>query len=100
MRRSYRYRLYPTRAQMTALEAQLGFCCDLYNAALEERRDAWRKGVRVGYHDQARQLTEIRREGMAPAMNSWTQIDVLMRLERAFQAFFRRCKAGTRTTPM
>jgi putative transposase len=31
---------------------------------------------------------------MAPAMNSWTQIDVLMRLERAFQAFFGRCKAG------
>jgi putative transposase len=94
MHRSYRYRIYPTRRQVEALEAQLAFCCDLYNAALQERRDAWQKGVRVGYHDQARQLTEVRREGMAPAMNAWTQIDALMRLDRSFQAFFRRCKAG------
>ena len=96
MRRTYRYRLYPTLAQVAALEAQLAFCCEVYNAGLQERRDAWRTGARVGYHDQARQLTEIRREGMAPPMNSWTQIDVLMRLDRAFQAFFQRCKAGVK----
>jgi putative transposase len=94
MRRTYRYRLYPTRAQTAALEAQLAFCCDLYHAALQERREAGKKGVRVGFHDQARQLTEIRRGGMAPPMNSWTQIDALKRLDRAFEAFFRRCQAG------
>jgi hypothetical protein len=34
--RTYKYRLYPTQRQAGALEVQLGFCCDLYNAALEE----------------------------------------------------------------
>jgi putative transposase len=94
VRLTYRYCLYPSRAQIVALEAQLEFCCDLYNAGLQERRDAWKKGVRVGRYDQERQLTEVRRESMAPAMNSWTQIDALMRLDRAFVAFFRRCRSG------
>jgi putative transposase len=40
--RTYRYRIYPTRRQQLALEAQFGFACDLYNAALEQRREAWR----------------------------------------------------------
>jgi transposase len=35
MLRTYRYRLYPTREQAVALNAQLAACCDLYNAALE-----------------------------------------------------------------
>lgn len=41
MIRTCRYRLYPTRRQVEALETQLGFACDLYNAALEQRRTAW-----------------------------------------------------------
>jgi len=93
--RSYRYRIYPTRLQAEALSAQLGFCCDLYNAALEQRRDVWRWRRRsVRYEEQSSQLTEVRRAGMAPAgMNAWTQQQALVRLDRAFQAFFRRCKA-------
>lgn len=92
--RTYRYRLYPTRSQEHALEEQLAFCCDVYNAALQERRDAWRKGVRVRFFDQSAELTEVRRAGLAPAMNSWPPIDALRRLDRAFEAFFRRCKTG------
>ena len=46
--RTYRFRIYPTRRQRLALEAQLGFACDLYNAALEQRRYAFRAGQRVG----------------------------------------------------
>jgi transposase len=33
MRRTYRYRLYPNRAQVAALESQLADACALYNAA-------------------------------------------------------------------
>jgi len=36
--RTYRYRIYPTVRLRLALEAQLGFACQLYNAALEQRR--------------------------------------------------------------
>ena len=42
MRKTYRYRLYPTRARVNALNNQLGEAARLYNAALQERRDAWK----------------------------------------------------------
>lgn len=94
IRRTYRYRLYPTKLQAECLATQLAFCCALYNAGLQERCDAWERGIGVRFHDQAAELTEVRRAGLAPPMNSWTQIDALMRLDRAFQAFFRRCRNG------
>ncbi len=40
LRRTYRYRIYPTVRQRLGLEAQLVFACQLYNAALEQRRYA------------------------------------------------------------
>ena len=94
MWRTYRYRLYPTSQQARVLVEQLAFCCDLYNAALQERREAWKRGISIGYSQQSRQLTEIRHAGLAPAMNFWTQGEALMRLDRAYQGFFRRCKNG------
>ena len=68
MNRIYRYRLYPTRKQIDALEGQLAFACDLYNAALQQRRDAWRyHGKSVRLKDQQHELTEARRDGPATA---------------------------------
>jgi len=58
--RTYRFRIYPTHRQRLALEAQLGFACDLYNAALEQRRYAREAGRRIGYVSQCRELTELR----------------------------------------
>src|SRR5215211_6998790 len=96
MRRVYRYRLYPTRRQREAIDAQLWFACDLYNAALEQRRDAYRRcGKSVRYHDQSVQLAELRAAGLLPSdANFWSQQDVLRRLDRAFAAFFRRLRRG------
>ena len=89
--KAYRYRLYPTKRQIEALNEQLGFACDLYNAALEQRRDWWKRGRSTGFYEQCRELTDVQRpEGM----NRMVQEDVLRRLDRAFQAFFRRLKAG------
>jgi putative transposase len=99
VRRTYRYRLYPTRGQAEALGAQVRFACDLYNAALEQRRDAYRRcGRSVGYHEQSRELTELRRTAaeLCPpeGMNFWCQQEVLRRLDLAFAAFFRRLRRG------
>ena len=99
MRRTYRFRLYPTEAQRDALEAQLRFACELYNAALEQRRDAYtRCGRSVGYHEQSAELTALRRERrelLPPdGMNFWCQQAVLRRLDHAFNAFFRRIACG------
>ena len=57
MRFAYQYRLYPKQAQVQFLENQLHEACELYNAAFQERRDAWnvcRKSIH--YYDQAKQL--------------------------------------------
>jgi putative transposase len=96
LRRTYRYRIYPTASQRLALEAQLGFACQLYNAALEQRRDAWRSRHRpVSLYKQFRELTDLRAASMGPAQMSCSAMrDPLRRLDRAFTAFFRRAKVG------
>jgi putative transposase len=51
MRRTHRYRLYPTRAQGAALNTQVDEACRQYNAALDERRSAWRmQHIAVSYY--------------------------------------------------
>jgi putative transposase len=95
MRKTFWYRLYPTTAQTEALDAQLGEACRLYNAALQERRDAYqRAGVSLNYYDQANQLKGIRAEGHCELANFSACQDVLRRVEKTFKAFFRRVKAG------
>jgi putative transposase len=68
----------------------------LYNAALQERRDAWRMCRQgVPYGQQSAQLREIRTA--RPDVGVWSfssQQATLRRLNRAFGAFFRRVKAG------
>ena len=99
LQRTYRYRLYPTAKQRVALEAQLAFACDLYNAALEQRRDAWRSRKRsINYTAQCRDLTDIRHHGMGPpGMSCFAMREALRRVDRGFAAFFRRLKAGEKS---
>jgi putative transposase len=77
------------------LERILADNCETYNAALQERIEAWklqRKSIK--YLDQQKELTELRKD---PAFR-WNAIDImrdpLRRVDRAFKAFFRRCQSG------
>jgi putative transposase len=91
VRRAYKFRAYPTVSQEGRAVRLLRDHCDLYNAALEERRDAWRKrNVSVGA-----QLKEIRKnDPMGQGRHSCTaQQQTLRRLDATFRAFFRRAKA-------
>jgi putative transposase len=95
MRKAFKYRLYPTKAQEEFLRMQLSEACRLYNAALQERRDAYRSHrISLNYYTQANQLKEIRDAGGLALPNYHCAQDVLKRLDKAFQAFFRRIKAG------
>jgi putative transposase len=95
MRKTYKYRLYPTTAQRQALAAQLDEARHLYNAALQERRDAYQKrGVSLTYYDQANQLKAIRTASTCQLANFSACQDVLRRVEKTFKAFFRRVNAG------
>lgn len=96
MLRNWQYRLYPNKAQRQALDEMLDAYRHLYNAALQERRDAWRKcRVSVNYYDQANQLKEIRANGDELSRFSYsTAQQVLRRLSKAFDAMFARIKRG------
>jgi len=95
MRKTFRYRLYPTGHQAGALAHQLGEACRLYNGALQERRDAYQcAGISLSYYDQANQLKDIRAESACDLANFSCSQDVLRRVDKTFQAFFRRVKNG------
>jgi putative transposase len=93
--KSFKYRLYPTAKQQALLDGQLAEACRLYNAALQERRDAWKmRKTPITYYQQCRQLREIRAAGDLRLVNYSSCQDVLRRVEKTYQAFFRRVKAG------
>jgi putative transposase len=96
MVRVYRYRLNPTRAQDAALRETLERLRELYNAALQHRRDAYRKGgVSVSAYAQMSELRGVRDVRPEYALiHTHLLQDVLTRLDRAYRAFFRRVKAG------
>lgn len=96
MRKAFKYRLYPTKPQLQDLEHTLELCRQLYNAALQERRDAHRKAGRtVGFYEQNRWLPQIRAElPEYRGIHSQVLQDAIKRVDRAFQGFFRRVKAG------
>ncbi len=94
--RSHKCRLYPNRAQEAALTDMLGHFCDLCNAGLQQRIEAWsRQGVSLGYVQQAGELKAVRDAVPELAGYSYSaEQQVLRRLGKAFAAFFRRVKAG------
>jgi putative transposase len=98
IRKVFKYRLYPTCAQEAALQATLDRCRELYNAGLEERQEAYRRcGVSISSATQQAQLPEIKQlRPKYAALDAQLLQEVLQRLDRAFQGFFRRVKAGQR----
>ena len=95
MRKTFKYRLFTTHLQEVALDAQLGEACRLYNAALQERRDAYKACRKsLNYYDQASQLKDIRAAKNSSLANYSCSQDVLRRVDKAFKAFFRRVKLG------
>lgn len=97
MRKTYKYRLYPTRETERQLFWTLTRCRELYNAALSERKDAYRyAGKSISYYEQQNDLPEIKHEIRPEYEDIAAHVlqDVLNRLKKAFDNFFRRCKNG------
>jgi putative transposase len=97
VKRAYKLRAYPTRSQEGRAVRLLADHCDLYNAALQERRGAWRMGnVSVRYGDQSAQLKAIRAaDPDGQGRHSFTaQQQTLRRLNVTFAAYFRRVRAA------
>lgn len=91
--RSYKYRLRPNCAQGVALDAMLRDFCGLYNAALQQRQEAYRRrGLTLRYAQQAAELKDCRfadPDGLGRWSFSALQ-QVLRRLDQTYSAFFKR----------
>ena len=95
--RTYRTRAYLSRAGHIQFDEVLAQQCLLYNAALEERKMAWKGHKKaITLADQDRSLTAIRKDfpDIEGEVNRRIQVGTLRRLDRAFSAFHRRVQAG------
>jgi putative transposase len=93
---TYRFKLAPTKAQYAALDRLCELQRQLYNAALLERCEAWKKnGLSITKLDQFKSLTQIRSfdesySAVPVAMSRWP----IARVDDAFKGFFSRVKRG------
>jgi len=96
--KAYKYKLRISRRIAQTFERTLGVCCDLYNAGLQERRDAYKlERKSVSYSEQCAELTDVRAaDGDVASIYSQVTQDALRRVNLAFLAFFRRVKAKQR----
>jgi putative transposase len=112
--KAYKYRLYPNKKQAEKLQWTLDRARELYNAAIQERRAVYEIKIKwhPNYHDEAtrKQLTQehaltyTRQATQLPDIkevrpeyndiHSQVLQDVLRRVDKAYQAFFRRVKEG------
>ncbi|MGH9637639.1 MAG: RNA-guided endonuclease InsQ/TnpB family protein [Candidatus Angelobacter sp.] len=96
LRKTYKYKLKPTPAQERLLDGILWVSRRLYNTALEQRIFLYRqRGVSLSRYQQEAELKDLR--AAMPeyaALHSHVLQDVLARLDKTYQAFFRRMRAG------
>jgi len=96
MRKMFEYRLFPTKKQETTLNETLEECCWLYNHLLEKRKAAYeQEGVSLPLYQQQATFPILKAEhpGLTTVHSQVLQ-NVAVRLDLAFQAFFRRVKAS------
>ena len=97
VRTTYQYKLMPTPKQEGAMAPVLLRCRTLYNCALEQRKTWWGRGQgkRATYYQQAMELPDLK--ATCPEygdVHSQILQDVLRRVDKTYQAFFRRTANG------
>jgi putative transposase len=96
MLKTFCYRLYPSKPQAQLMDATLETCRRWYNTCLAERRDAYQeRGESIGKYQQLAQVKGQKETNLyAKGIHSHILQVVVADLDKAFQAFFRRVKAG------
>ncbi|MDR3584703.1 MAG: transposase [Desulfosporosinus sp.] len=94
--KTYRYRIYLNKEQTVNIDNTLDLCRNLYNSALEHRIYLYKHWkVSISYNAQQNELPMIKQElPEYTAVHSQVLQDVLRRLDKAYQNFFRRVKQG------
>lgn len=96
MRMTYKYRLNLTKAQRRQLEQTLELCRFVYNETLATRKKAYeQRGETLSYYKTAKLLPFWKANKPALSrVHSQVLQNAMIRVDLAFQAFFRRVKAG------
>ena len=96
MRRTFKYRLYPTKLQITKMNNILELTRWVYNETLALRKKAWESEKKpIGLYDTQKELTKWKEQKpelygvLAQALQN-----AQVRVDLAFKAYFRRCKSG------
>jgi putative transposase len=94
--KAYRYKLKPSARIISLFECWLALLCELYNGALQERRDAYKiNHLSISYKIQANQLPDIKQDRPEfSRIHSQVIQNALKRVHFAFDNFFGRIKAG------
>lgn len=94
--KTFRFRLYPTKPQKRLLEVTLETCRRFYNDCLAERKEAYEERQEtIGKYAQLRRVKVLKETNpYAKPVHSHILQVVVTDLDKAFQAFFRRVKAG------
>lgn len=94
--KTYKFRLYPTKEQMNTINETTHLCRRLYNALLEQRIFAYKhRGTSIDYYTQKKELPLLKKECPEyKSVHSQVLQDVVKRLDKAYQGFFRRLKNG------
>lgn len=81
---TFRFRLYPTETQKRIMEETLVTCRKLYNDMLADRVEH-----KTGFYEQKKALVEMKRNDKhLRSVHSQVLQDVVLRLDKAYQAFF------------
>jgi putative transposase len=96
MHKNFQYRLYPTKKQAAKLTDTLSECRWLYNHLLEKRKEASEQpGESLSCFGQITTFPILKEEHPSlTTVHSQVLQNVAVRIDLAFKAFFRRCKAG------
>lgn len=96
-KKTYKYRAYPTKAQITNIENQLSMCRYLYNWALEDRIFLYSNfDVSINCFTQINELPILKEERpWFKSVHSQVLQNVLKKLDLAYQSFFKRAKTGS-----
>lgn len=96
MRRSFKYRLYPTKGQVARLQASLDACRWVYNETLATKQRAYDEdGVSVSKYE-LHKLLPVWKQDRPELQQAYAQSlqDAQARVDLAFKAFFRRVNQG------
>jgi putative transposase len=95
MRKTYKYRIYLTNGQRRILNAMLEECRWVYNQTLEAREFAYEQSIKCRLYDTQAMLPGWKEtRPLLKLVHSQVLQNVQVRVDLAFQAFFRRVKAG------